>query len=82
MLLKLEKTRSLIRGEIEKYSSEFKGFEGIKDFVLVGEEFSVANDMLTPKLSMKRRNIVKAYQGEIDALYANAGAVAKKMAVA
>jgi long-chain acyl-CoA synthetase len=79
-LFKNEKTRALFRSEIDKHSTEFKGFEGIRDFLLVPEEFSVANDMLTPKMSMKRRNILKRYQTDIDALYASAKPVPKAMA--
>jgi long-chain acyl-CoA synthetase len=81
-LLKQEKTRALFRSEIEAHSGEFKGFEGIKDFVLTDQEFSVNNDMLTPKMSMKRRNILKAYQSEIDALYGGTGVAQKKAASA
>jgi long-chain acyl-CoA synthetase len=81
-LLKQEKTRALFRSEIESHSGEFKGFEGIKDFVLIAQEFSVNNDMLTPKMSMKRRNILKAYQGDIDALYAGAAVTPRKAASA
>ena len=71
-LVQDEKVRAQIRREIDAQSQEFKGFEAIREFVLSSEEFTVANDMLTPKLSMKRRNILKRYGKEIDALYASA----------
>lgn len=64
-----EKVRALIRGELDKYAAEFKGFEAIRDFVLVPEEWTTANDMLTPKMSMKRRNIVSRYERELEAIY-------------
>ncbi len=69
-LVRDEKVKAKLRAEIEAQSQGFKGFEGIRDFVLSSEEFAVTNDLLTPKLSMKRRNIVQRYQPEIDALYA------------
>jgi len=69
-LLANPKTRALIRGEVDAAGKAFKGFETIKDFYLAAEEFTVANDLLTPKLSMKRRNVVKRYEKELDALYA------------
>lgn len=65
------KVKALIQGEIDKQGADFKGYEKIRKFHLAAEEFSVENNQLTPKLSMKRRNIIKAYQSEIDAMYAD-----------
>lgn len=48
-----EKVRALIKAEIKKMPAEFKGFEAIKEFVLVPEEWTTANDLLTPKMSVK-----------------------------
>lgn len=70
-LVENEKIKALIKAEIDKQSAGFKGFETIRKFHLVNEEFSVENNQLTPKLSMKRRNIIKRYEAEIDAMYAD-----------
>ncbi|MFN7132452.1 MAG: AMP-dependent synthetase/ligase, partial [Myxococcales bacterium] len=67
-----DRVRARYKQELETYGKEFKGFEAVRDFILVAEEFTVANDMLTPKLSMKRRNVLKRYEAEIEALYAKA----------
>lgn len=78
-LCKNEKVRELIKSEIEKYLKDpatNKGFERIVDFILVPEEFSVANDMLTPTLKMKRRHVVTRYGAALDALYGKPGASA------
>ena len=62
--------RELYEAELSKFSNDvFKGFEKIKNFGFVAEEFSTDNDMLTPTLKLKRRNVIKAYQAQIDALY-------------
>jgi long-chain acyl-CoA synthetase len=37
--------------------------------VLVGEDFSTGNDMLTPSLKLKRRNVLARYGEQIEALY-------------
>ena len=37
--------------------------------VLIHQDFSAANDMLTPKMSVKRRNVVKVYGNLIESLY-------------
>jgi long-chain acyl-CoA synthetase len=65
-----ERVRRLLRAEVDAVNAQSKGFEAVKEFVVTAEEFTVANDLLTPKLSMKRRNILKRYEAQLEALYA------------
>lgn len=46
-----------------------KKYEAPKRFILIEEPFSADNEMLTPKLSIRKPNVVKAYQHRLDALY-------------
>jgi long-chain acyl-CoA synthetase len=62
-------TRDLFRKEIDAHSRDFKGFEAIHDFVLSAEEMTTANDMLTPTLKLKRRNVNAKYEAQLKALY-------------
>jgi long-chain acyl-CoA synthetase len=64
-----DKVKSLLKDELEKYGSEFKGYEKPKDFVVVAEDFTTDNGMLTPTLKLKRRNVLAKYEQELDALY-------------
>lgn len=64
------KVEALILSEIEKHASDFKGFERPRQVLLLDHEFSTDNDMLTPSLKLKRRNVIKEYEGQIDDLYA------------
>ena len=57
-------TRRLVRGELDRHSTEFKGYERIREFALISEEFSTENGMLTPKMSLKRRRVAEKY-GEL-----------------
>jgi long-chain acyl-CoA synthetase len=68
-LLSHPNTQELIRKEIDAHSREFKGFEAIHAFVLTNEEFTTANDMLTPTLKLKRRNVLARYEAELKKLY-------------
>jgi long-chain acyl-CoA synthetase len=69
-ILSSPKMRELIAKELEKYSSDWKSYERIKKFMIADEEFTTANDMLTPTLKVKRRNVLKRYGTDLDKLYA------------
>lgn len=63
------------RDEIAKHTQEIKGFERVRNFALVAEDFSIDNDLLTPKMSLKRRNVVQRYEATINGLYEGASPV-------
>jgi long-chain acyl-CoA synthetase len=73
-LLQDPRTRELYRKEIENCSRDFKGYEAIHDFVLSPDEMTTANDMLTPTLKLKRRNVMAKYGGRLQRLYAGTAA--------
>jgi long-chain acyl-CoA synthetase len=58
-----------VKEELDKLSSEFKGYERIRNFALISEDFTQENGMLTPKLSLKRRNVMQKWGGELEKLY-------------
>ena len=69
-LLAHAKVQALFKTELDKYGEKFKGFEGIKDFALIPEDFTPENGMLTPSLKVNRRKVVEVYQHVLDGLYA------------
>lgn len=46
-----------------------KKYEQPRKLLLIAEPFSAANEMLTPKLSIRKPNVIKAYKADLDALY-------------
>lgn len=68
-LCKDERVRALYARELARYAAD-KGYERVEDFVLVPEEFTVDNDMLTPSLKVKRRVVLEKHGAVIEALYA------------
>ena len=70
-LLTDERVRALFKNEIDKHSAAFKGFEAIRDFALITEDFTTDNGMLTPSLKLKRRKVIETYGTIIDRVYAN-----------
>jgi long-chain acyl-CoA synthetase len=68
-LLKTPQVKDKIASELDTFSKNLKGFDKIKKFILIPEDFSVQNDMLTPSLKLKRRNVIKQWGDEIEKLY-------------
>jgi long-chain acyl-CoA synthetase len=59
-----------IMTEVDKYSSNFKGFERVKKITLTAEDFTLENNLLTPSLKVKRRFVWQKYGPQIEKLYA------------
>jgi len=64
-----ERVRELIANEVKKHSGSFKGYERPQKFVLVSEDFTTDNGMLTPTLKLKRRSVLARYEKQLEALY-------------
>ena len=56
---------------IEKINDNLTLIEKIKKFVLINDEFSIENGMLTPTLKLKRKEIIKNYKHQLENLYFN-----------
>ena len=54
---------------IENINKSLNLIEKIKKFILIHEEFSVENGMLTPTLKLKRKEIIKNYKQQLENLY-------------
>ncbi|WP_323674496.1 long-chain fatty acid--CoA ligase [Halorubellus sp. PRR65] len=64
-----EFVRDRIEAEVDDVNPAFESYEQIKKFRVVHEEFTEDNDMLTPTMKKKRRNIKERYADEIDSMY-------------
>lgn len=60
---------NLIEKEINEANDRLAGFEKIRRFAIVPDDFSVDTGELTPTLKLKRRNIVSKYKKTIRELY-------------
>ena len=70
-LLVVEKdtTKEKIKIIIEKINKNLSLIEKIKKFLLINEEFTINNGMLTPTLKLKRKEIIKNYKQQLENLY-------------
>ena len=54
---------------IENTNKSLTLIEKIKKFVLIHQEFTIENRMLTPTLKLKRKEIIKNYKQQLENLY-------------
>ncbi len=64
-----ENNKEKIKLIIENINKNLTLIEKIKKFVLIHEEFTIENGMLTPTLKLKRKEIIKNYKQQLENLY-------------
>ena len=64
-----EVNKEKIKLIIENTNKSLTLVEKIKKFVLINEEFTIENGMLTPTLKLKRKEIIKNYKQQLENLY-------------
>ena len=62
-------TNQKIYEGIEKINKTLSKIEKIKKFIVINEQFTIENGMMTPTLKLKRYKIIKKYQKELEMLY-------------
>lgn len=60
----------LVTMELQRHGAGVKSYERPSAWLPLAQAFSPENEMLTPKLSLRRPNVLKVHQGSIDAMYA------------
>ena len=61
--------KDIFNREIKKFNPMFAHYEQIKKYELIADEWSVANDFLTPTLKVKRNVIQKMYKEKIEKMF-------------
>ena len=67
------KVRALYEEIITEVNKNLAQYETIKNFVVVPDEFTIADGQLTASMKMRRRAVEQRYRTQIEALYGNAG---------
>ena len=70
-LIQSVEVANLLKAELITCTRLMKSYERPSKFVLLSELFSQENQMLTPKMSLRRNNILGVYKGLIDGMYSN-----------
>lgn len=69
------KVQVLYESAVEEINQNLARFEKLKRVIVVADEFSADNGILTPTLKLRRRAVEERYRRQIDQLYAQAEAV-------
>ena len=64
-----EENKKEIENYLENLNKSLSIVEKVKKFILIKEEFTIENGMLTPTLKLKRKKILENYKNELEKLY-------------
>ena len=59
-------SKEKIQDEIEKINLNLTKIEKIKKFIIIKDQFTIENNMMTPTLKLKRYKIIKTYKIELE----------------
>jgi len=62
-------TEEQIQKEIDKINKNLSKIEKIKKFIIIKDQFTIENNMMTPTLKLKRYKIIKKYLIELEKLF-------------
>jgi len=62
-------SKEKIQIEIEKINLNLTKIEKIKKFIIINDQFTIENNMMTPTLKLKRYKIIKIYKTELEKLF-------------
>ncbi len=68
-LVALPAVRELISGELQRLNAGLAQYAQVKNFCLLGEEWTADGGQLTPTQKLKRREISKKFAAEIEGIY-------------
>jgi long-chain acyl-CoA synthetase len=68
-IIKNEKVITMINKIVDEYNQLVNQVEQVKKFTLIPREFSIDKQEMTPKLSIRRKNVIANFEKEIDTMY-------------
>jgi len=71
-LMNKQTVHELYRGVLDKYNEFFGHVEQVKKFELLLKEWTVEGGEITPKLDLKRKNILEKYRALVNKMYNSA----------
>jgi long-chain acyl-CoA synthetase len=66
---KLNITDEIILKELEIVNKNLSKIEKIKKFIVIKDQFTIENGLVTPTLKLKRYKIIQKYKNHLENLY-------------
>ena len=79
-LIQHRKVIALFESLLNEVNAKLAHFEQMKRFILIPDDFTIANGFLTPTMKLRRRVLEERYRREIEALYSEPAPKAQKRA--
>jgi long-chain acyl-CoA synthetase len=61
--------RTSVEAAIARVNAQVQGHERVRRFIVAREPFTIANEMMTPTLKVKRHKVRETYGSQLEALY-------------
>jgi len=68
-IIQHEKVQTLFETVVAEYNQLFNQVEQVKKFTLIPREFTIDQGEMTPKLSIRRKQVLANFEKEIDLMY-------------
>ena len=62
-------TNKMIKDVTSKANAKLSAIEQIRKFILIDEEFTIENDMMTPTMKVKRFKVKSIFGDKLEELY-------------
>ena len=61
--------KSIVDSALDHVNRQLSTIEKIKNYIIVDEEFTIENEMMTPSMKIKRYKVLEKYERDLRALY-------------
>jgi long-chain acyl-CoA synthetase len=68
-IIQHDKVQTLFETVVAEYNQLFNQVEQVKKFTLIPREFTIDQGEMTPKLSIRRKQVLANFEKEIDQMY-------------
>jgi len=62
-------TEEQMQQEVDKINKNLSKIEKIKKFIIINDQFTIENNMMTPTMKLKRYKIIKNFQTDLEKLF-------------
>ena len=65
----MQPSKKIIDEALKRVNHKLSAIEKVKNYIIVDEEFTIENEMMTPSMKIKRYKVLEKYEEALRALY-------------